>query len=145
MLEFSKIVKEKTENTRVQLFRYLIVGGLAFILDYGTLFTLTYYYRINYLISAAIAFFLGLIFNYALSTKWIFYDSRLKNKVTEFSIFTIIGVTGLVLNELIMFIGYDIFHIHYMISKLISTGLVFLWNFFARKYILFTKKLNNVI
>jgi putative flippase GtrA len=119
------------------------VGGFAFIVDYGTLYILKEYVGINYLLSAAIAFILGLAVNYLLSTLWVFPDSRLNNKMAEFIVFASIGLVGLLINEVIMYICCEVLTIHYMISKLCSTGIVFFWNFFARKIILFTKTKNN--
>ena len=130
--------KGKTTNTLVQLFRYLWVGGISFIIDYISLFIFTEYLHINYLISAAIAFILGLTTNYQLSTIWVFNNSRLNNKFTEFTIFSIIGIIGLGLNEVIIYICSEYLNLYYMISKLISTAVVFFWNFMGRKYILFT-------
>ncbi len=130
--------KGKTTNTLVQLFRYLWVGGISFIIDYISLFIFTEYLHINYLISAAIAFILGLTTNYQLSTIWVFNNSRLNNKFTEFTIFSIIGIIGLGLNEIIIYICSEYLNLYYMISKLISTAVVFFWNFMGRKYILFT-------
>ena len=135
-----QVIKGNPNNTFVQLFRYVLVGGLAFVIDYGSLFVLTEYFGVNYLLSAAIAFVLGLMVNYLLSTIWVFTESRLNNKMAEFSVFAFIGLVGLVLNEVIMYICSDILNIHYMVSKLCSTGIVFFWNFFGRKYILFTKQ-----
>lgn len=130
--------KGNTSNTIVQLFRYVWVGGLSFVIDYISLFLFTEYLHINYLISAAIAFILGLITNYQLSTIWVFNNSRLNNKFTEFTIFSIIGIIGLGLNEIIIYICSEFLNLYYMISKLISTVVVFFWNFLGRKYILFT-------
>ena len=130
--------KGNTSNTIVQLFRYIWVGGLSFVIDYISLFLFTEYLHINYLISAAIAFILGLITNYQLSTIWVFNNSRLNNKFTEFTIFSIIGIIGLGLNEIIIYICSEFLNLYYMISKLISTVVVFFWNFMGRKYILFT-------
>lgn len=92
-----------------------------------------------YLWSAAIAFILGLVTNYLISISWVFQHSGKMNVLQEFTFFAIIGVIGLGLNELIMYVGTDMMHLHYMISKLISTAIVFFWNFFARKFILFNK------
>ena len=128
----------KTTNTLVQLFRYIWVGGFAFIIDYLSLYILTEYLYIYYLTSAAIAFLLGLITNYLLSTIWVFNNSRLNNKFTEFIIFGTIGLIGLGINEIIIYVCSEIFNFHYMTSKLISTAIVFFWNFLGRKYILFT-------
>ncbi len=133
------LLKGETGSTQVQLFRYLWVGGFAFIIDYGSLFVLTEFFYVDYLLSAAISFILGLVVNYILSTMWVFSESRLNNKWAEFIGFATIGIVGLLLNEIIMYICCEIFGIYYMFSKLCSTGVVFFWNFFARKIALFTK------
>lgn len=131
---------KETDKWFIQLFRYCFVGGLAFIVDYGFLVLLTEVCGLHYLISATISFIAGLIVNYLLSTSWIFRQSKLENKWAEFIVFAIIGVIGLGLNNLLLYLFTDIIHIHYMISKLITTGIVMIWNFGARKIILFTNK-----
>ena len=128
-----------TDNWLLQLFRYGFVGGMAFAVDYGTLFVLTHFAGVPYLWSAAVAFVLGLVTNYLISITWVFQHSGKMRLWQEFLFFAIIGIVGLFLNELIMYAGTDILGLHYMVSKLISTGIVFFWNFFARKFLLFTK------
>ena len=135
-----RIFVQKTDNTWLQLFRYGFVGGIAFVVDYGTLFLLTNYAGIPYLWSAAIAFVLGLVTNYLLSISWVFRRNEAMKCWQEFLLFAIIGVVGLVFNEIIMYLGTDILQLHYMVSKLISTVIVFFWNFLARKYLLFNKQ-----
>lgn len=136
----NKLFVEPTENVLLQLFRYGFVGGAAFVVDYATLFILTNYAGVQYLWSAAIAFVLGLVANYLLSISWVFRNRGDLSRWQEFLFFAVIGVVGLGFNELIMYACTDLMHIHYMVSKLISTAIVFFWNFFARKYLLFTKK-----
>ncbi|HOU30360.1 MAG TPA: GtrA family protein [Bacteroidales bacterium] len=144
MIDFVKVRKalftEKTESTVVQLFRYTFVGGLAFIVDFGTLFILTEYLNLFYLISAGIAFILGLITNYALSVNWVFSNRTLDSKGMEFFLFTVIGLIGLGLNELLLWTLTDLLSIYYLFSKIITAIIIYLWNFFARKYLLFNKK-----
>lgn len=130
----------KTSNVFIQLFRYLFVGGFAFIVDYGLLFVLTEWGGLHYLFSASLSFLAGLAVNYLISTSWVFRTSKISNRAAEFIVFSIIGVIGLGLNSLLLYLFTDLLHIHYMISKLITAALVMLWNFFARKIILFTKK-----
>jgi len=134
-----QLLTGKVQNLWIQLFRYAIVGGCAFVVDYGSLWLLTEVFHLHYLVSACIAFILGLVCNYVLSTSWVFGDRRMKNRWAEFSVFAIIGVVGLGLNELIMYVGCEKLHLHYMVAKLVSTAIVFFWNFFARKFILFNK------
>ena len=144
MIDFVKVRKalftEKTESTVVQLFRYTFVGGLAFIVDFGSLFILTEYLNLFYLISAGIAFILGLITNYALSVNWVFSNRTLDSKGMEFFLFTVIGLIGLGLNELLLWTLTDLLSIYYLFSKIITAIIIYLWNFFARKYLLFNKK-----
>ena len=143
MLELLKLkqtlFEDKTNSTLIQLFRYTFVGGLAFLIDFGTLFILTEYFKVHYLISAGIGFIFGLITNYYLSVKWVFNSRNVKNKGLEFLLFSVIGLVGLGFNELFLWILTDILLIYYLLSKVITIILVYLWNFFARKYILFSK------
>lgn len=122
----------------IQLFRYGVVGGISFAVDWGVLMFCTDVIGIHYLLSAAISFILGLICNYTLSTRWVFGKSRISNKWAEFGAFAIIGIVGLLLNEIIMFVATDIADIHYLASKAISTSLVFVWNFLGRRFMIYT-------
>lgn len=137
---FNKLFKEETDNVLIQLFRYGFVGGAAFLVDYGVLVLLTEVFGMHYLLSATISFILGLVTNYLLSVVWVFNNRTLGNRWAEFTVFAIIGVIGLGLNALIMYVCTDKMGIHYMISKIISTVIVFFWNFFARKFVLFKAK-----
>lgn len=133
----ASILLAKTDKTLIQLFRYTFVGGIAYCIDFGSLFFLTEFAKINYLISAAIAFLFGLITNYLLSTLWVFSKRTLADKKIEFLVFSIIGLVGLGLNEALIWFFTELAGFHYLISKMFSTVVVFLWNFFARKKILF--------
>jgi len=132
-----KLFVEETDNWLIQLFRYCFVGGFAFLVDYGLLYALTEFCGCHYIVSATISFIAGLIVNYLLSTWWIFRKSKLKNKAAEFTIFALIGVVGLILNNVLLYVFTDLLGIYYMISKLITTALVMIWNFAGRKIILF--------
>ena len=131
-------ILSKSDKTSVQLLKYGFVGGMAYCVDFGSLFFLTEFIKIHYLISAAIAFILGLVTNYALSIFWVFPKRTLANKRTEFLLFSIIGLIGLGLNEVIIWFFTEFIHYHYLISKIFSTVIVFFWNFIARKKILFS-------
>jgi putative flippase GtrA len=120
-----------------QFSRYLVVGGLAFVVDFGSLYLLTEFAGLHYLISAAIAFLFGLLTNYCLSRLWVFDRRTIENVAMEFVIFTVIGIVGLGLNEAIIWFVREKIHFHYMIAKAISSAIVLIWNFGARKSVLF--------
>ena len=121
-----------------QILKFTVVGGLAFLIDYGLLYILTEFIGIHYLISSIISFTVSVIFNYILSIKWVF-DVNKKQGLKEFILFIILSVIGLIINEIIMYLMVDIMNIHYMISKLFSTGVVMVYNFITRKIFIESK------
>lgn len=137
--KFKTILVHSTDSTLFQLIRYTFVGGLAFVVDFGLLYILTEYIHLHYLVSATVSFIAGLIVNYIISTSWVFNKKTIKNKRLEFFIFFLIGLAGLGFNNLFLWLFTDYFAIYYLISKILTTIIVYFWNFFARKYILFNK------
>jgi putative flippase GtrA len=135
--KLGRLVKHQTDNTFIQLLRYAFVGGLAFVVDFGSLYVLTDCLGVYYLHSAALAFLVGLTTNYLLSVLWVFQKRTFQNRFVEYMIFGLLGVLGLVLNQGLMYFLTEDVRCHYLFSKMLATGLVFLWNFGSRKLILF--------
>jgi len=63
-------------------------------------------------------------------------------KIAEFLSYALIGVIGLGFDTLFVWLFTDILLFYYMLSKIIATILVFIWNFTARKlmYIVINKR-----
>ena len=131
------LVYGKTNNLFLQLFRYTFVGCLAFIVDFGLLFLFTDFVGMHYLLSASLSFVAGLLVNYIISKLWVFDKTSIKNGKLEFLVFALIGVIGLGLTELLMWFFTDVLGLFYMLSKVLTTAIVYFWNFFARKYMIF--------
>ena len=90
------LFKGKSGNLAVQVFRYLVSGGTAFVMDAGLLALLTELFGREYLlIWTAIAFAAGLLITYLFSVLWVFDKRRLKSRSAEIGIFVGIGVIGL--------------------------------------------------
>ena len=97
--------------------------------------------------------------NYIISTYWVFAKAKVKNRSVDFIGFAVIGIIGLGLTELIMapFSEINVFNTtgffvknavfgslvsvdkYYIIGKVLAIVLVYMWNFFARKFILYRK------
>jgi len=117
--------------------KYIIGGGTAYAIDFALLIFLTEIFGIPVLISAAVSFSVGLIIIYLLSICWIFENRIQANSYQEFFIFSFIGMVGLFINETLIWVSLLTDYIHYTIAKIMSAGLVFIWNFSARKLLLF--------
>lgn len=125
----NKVLKNKLIN---QILKFGVVGGLAFVIDYTLLYILTEFLEVHYLISSVISFTVSVIFNYIMSIKWVF-DVNRKQGIKEFVVFVALSIIGLGINSLIMYLMVDIMSIYYMISKLVSTAVVMVYNFITRK------------
>jgi len=124
--------------------RYIIVGGTAFLLDACIVFfSREFLFRdLSYglYFAVALGFMAGLLINYWLSIVFVFTRGKEKTKGKRFValiLFILIGVLGLGLTELGMFIGDNFTSLHYMYVKLIVSGIVMVWNFAMRKIIVF--------
>lgn len=123
-----------------EIFLSLIVGGLAFGVDFAVLIGSVEVFGINYLVGNTLGFILGTLINYLLTVRFIFTTSRLKKRHHEFMLFTILGLIGLFLQNMLMWAGVELLAINYIVTKLFATVLVFFWNFYSRKYSLFVVK-----
>ena len=91
---------------------------------------------INYLISSACSFVISVIFNYILSVKWVFNVSGERSQAQDMTVFMVLSVIGLGINQLIMWLTVDKLHIFYMLAKIGATAVVMVYNFITRKLFL---------
>lgn len=128
----------KSSDTAVQFWRSFIAGGVATLLDIALLYILTDLLGVHYLLSAAAGFIAGVILLYFVNILWIFDKRKHASRQKEFLIFCLISIIGLVLNEIIIYSGVEFFGIWYVAAKIGSTLMVFVFNFYFRKKLLFS-------
>ena len=117
----------------LQFIKYFGVALAGYVVDFGTLILLTELFSLHYLIAASIGFILGLVVVYILSRKYVFGKSKLKSGRAEFTVFAVIGIIGLGFLNILMWVSTDILMINYMVSKILATFFVYMWNFIARR------------
>lgn len=119
-----------------QILKFGVVGGIAFVIDYGLLFILTEIFHIHYLLSGTISFSVSVIFNYVLSVLWVFDIKKKRDTKKEFVMFLVLSVIGLGVNQLIMWVLVDKMALYYMLAKIVATVVVMVYNFITRKIFL---------
>jgi len=136
----------------VEFVRSLFVGAAAFAADFLTLALLKELGNINTLVASTLGFVVGVTVNYLLSNFWAFRSSNVENSLMRFLIFVAIAIVGLLINNLIIslfdvtFAEREIFgnllqpRRYYMLGKIVATVVVFFWNFFSRKLLLYRNK-----
>jgi len=129
-----------------QFIRYMIVGGIASLADVSVFYIASNILGIYELAANTMSFVLGLLVNYFLSRGWVF-NSRKSNLKKDFLPFALIGLIGLVISNILLFILLDLGlmkavvflkdDIANLAAKLLTVFVVLFWNFAARKKIVF--------
>ena len=123
-----------------EAFGYMVVSACALIVDITILFILVHYFSWWYLGAATTSFLAGLTVAYALSVGLVFKYRRLKDRRLEFVSFAAIGAGGVAINAAAMFFGVEYLGLHYLIAKCGAAGITFVWNFVARRQLLFVQR-----
>ncbi len=131
-----------------EIIKFAFTGGVCFVIEYAALVLLKELLHIPVVAATPIAFLISVIFNYLLCVKWVFDGAKEGSKKAQLG-FLITSVMGLLLNWIIMWaltslFGEDallfaLFGIEikvYMLNKVIATGLVMVWNYFTKRYVL---------
>ncbi len=134
-----EIFLEPTEKTGLQLLRYTFVGGTAFVVDFTTLFILTDLFHIHYLTSGALSFVCGFLTNFLLANELVFKNQRPENIYKEIGGVLAISLTGLGLNEILLWFITGFLGAHYLLSKAVSAIIIYGFNFFGRKLFIYKK------
>ena len=140
-----KAVRDKFPRKSLmgQFLRYLVTGGLAFVVDFGLFALCLYVFDWHYLLANLVGLVAGLVLNYTMSIVWVFTACERaleKRKVMEFSLFALVGIAGVGINQLLMFLMVGVFDWNEMVSKMVAAVLVLMWNFGARKLMLFRER-----
>jgi len=129
-----------THRLHIQFFRYAVAGGVATVADFTVYALLVKVLGIHYLIGNACAFSAGIGVNYLASIWWVFASRSIRSKRAEVTIFALIGIIGLGISQLSMYVGVDVVGIYDLLAKVGATVCTLIWNFSARKWLLFRRQ-----
>jgi putative flippase GtrA len=133
-----KRLREKTGNKiSLQFVHYTFAGCIAFMVDFAFLYVCTDLLGIHYVLSAAIAFVIGMIVNYYFCIKLVFHRRSITNRPLEFTLFVVIGLAGMAVTSFFIWFFTKTFGLHYLYAKFPSALFVYVWKFSVRKLILF--------
>lgn len=134
-------MKKLKKELLIQICKFLIVGGIATIIDWIVYYALYHYGHLSPLIANILSFSFSVIYNYYASIKWVYIVDKTKNKKKMFIVFMILSIIGLLITELLLWIFIDYLKIHSMLSKIIASMIVMIFNFTTRK--LFLEKIDH--
>ena len=127
----------KQEVTRFA--RFLTVGAVGTLLDFSIL-TLLKLAGLPTLAANSLSFTAGLLNNFTWNRLWTFGDTVQPDWRRQLAQFTVVSLVGLALNNLIVLsledsLGAMLGHSNwgYLPAKVIATGVVVFWNYFANR------------
>ncbi|MBQ9326470.1 MAG: GtrA family protein [Clostridia bacterium] len=130
-----------------EILRFVVTGGVCFLIEFALLVLLRDTLHMPTLLSAALAFVGSVIVNYFLCLLWVFRGARGGRQAQAG--FLVTSLIGLGINELCMFLfgrlwgedgvivtvlGFAVSM--YMLSKVLSTLIVMVWNYLSKRYVL---------
>lgn len=117
------------------LILYGIIGSFSAAIDFAVYSFLVSICDMNYLISNCISVFTGISTSFHLNRK---YNFKVKDHVRRrFMVFLAVGLSGLLLSDLILYFCIDLMHMDKYISKLLSIVLVVFFQFLANSNLTF--------
>lgn len=152
--------KQTNQQLFSEIFRFLLVGGLATIADYlvfwifDALIFPESWGTVALVLSTALGFCVGLIVNWVLSVRFVFRETEEKISVRSkkpFLTFALIGLIGLLITELGVVLlvwalpNFTLFGKSALFgtawekwfAKAVMTCLVLIWNYLGRKIFIF--------
>ena len=143
-----------------QILKFGVVGIISFIVDFVITMAVSTLLRTSVgmttsqaaLVGAFFGFVISVIVNYILSMKYVFERREDLDRKKEFTIFVVLSIIGLGINELIILFCIDLVYanwawLHNLIgatlatagAKIAATAVVMVYNFVTRKIFLENK------
>jgi putative flippase GtrA len=143
----STVNTTRREGTRFA--KFLIVGGIGFVVDAGTLFVFTSLLHFPDMIAQAFSFGAAVVSNFTWNRYWTYPDSRTKRIRRQLMQFTVVNMAGLAIRSLVFalvrmpyrnlaaaqnLIAIDPIIMARYLSLATAVSVVLLWNFFVNRY-----------
>ena len=131
--KFNIKVKDDKYHLVVQIFNFIIVGFIATAIDFIFLYIFKDICNIHLIIANSLSFIISVIYNYFASIIFVFDVNTKNNNTKLFVLFVLFSIIGLGLNNIILWFVSNFFKVYYLLSKIIATVFVMIFNFVTRK------------
>ena len=146
-------------RTLFEIFRFLIVGGFATIIDMFVMGIVIYFFQPNSypkffdvffkaennpsslstVVGTGAGFLVGLIFNYVFSIIFVYEESGNSKTMKGFTLFSFLSVIGLFIHIAGMYLLFSVCGVNEWIVKCVLTVIVLIYNYVTRKIFIFRR------
>lgn len=113
-----------------QFTRFFMVGALSALMQFSILIALVEFFAIHPVWASALGYLAGAFINYWLNHYFAF-KSRAPHRQALFR-FSINSLFGLIMN--IFFMHLFLHYFNYVVSQVLSSSFILIWNFFLHRY-----------
>lgn len=117
-----------------EMIQFASVGAVSTAIDYVLLNLAHQNFNASIYLATFIGFLGGSINGYLANNTWTFAHRNLPMGTRGLAQYSLVGLVGLGLTELIMHILAVRADINYNLAKLVAVFIVFFWNFLANRY-----------
>ena len=121
----------------MRIVRYFFVGAAAAAVDIGLFTLFVHGLGFNYLVVGAVTFVIATAVNYALSIKVVFRSGARFRQRDEIALVFGVSTIGLAVNQSVLYAGVALMGLPPIVAKVGATGVVFVWNYWARAHFVF--------
>jgi putative flippase GtrA len=116
---------------------YFFVGGISFLGNLGIFSIFVQIFRVHWIVGNIAGFIAGTLINYVLSARFIFESRLYSRRDLEALLTLVVSVVGVCLETLLISLAHDFASVDLVVSKIGAAGIVFFWNYGARRFFVF--------
>lgn len=125
-------------HTLKQANKFIIIGGLSTLINYGVFFILFSAFEIHYLISAILGYIAGFIFGFIFNRSWTFVSIETK-RLREFISYLLLYAASLALSMFFLKFLVAVIMLQPLHANIAAIGLSTTTNFLGCKIFIFKK------
>lgn len=130
-----------TDSEFIKLVLYLFVGGTAALVEWGLFYIFLHYLLAGLglgitslsMLCTSLAFCLSTLYHYFLGNVLVFDSGSRYDRGKELTLVFAVSIMGLVFNLLLMYIFVSLLGWEPMLSKVLTSCIVVVWNYLSRK------------
>jgi len=126
-----------------QIMKYLISGGTTAVVGLSSLYILTEFFGLWYLLSAVIAFILSFFTSFFLQKLWTFNDRSSHSTRWKMLQYLSIALVNIVLNTFLLYLFVEKLGLWYMLAQATIDIILATGSFFVYKFIIFKKEIKE--
>lgn len=131
-------IERITSVLPLQIFSFVVVGGISFLVDIAFLVLFVRYFDLNVIVATVFCMTISTTVNYLLNIKFVFLRGRHETNI-ELSLFYVWAALAFLLNLGFMWFFAEFLGIWYVYSRIITIVIISVLNFLIKKKLIFLK------